>query len=81
MVTFNYSGDALISMEEREESKKAFQEKLGPFWDEFEDIDGTVTIHFERDKEDENYYTFNIGGEVRLSDFIARFNEYIKSRQ
>jgi hypothetical protein len=79
MTDFVYIGNENKTFDEIELSKSAFIDKLGPFKDEFDQYDGTVTINFNLPPDDENFYQFGFRKQHNLSDFIRRWNDYIRS--
>jgi hypothetical protein len=81
MIQFNFTGNPYPSFEEQEESIKLFIEKLGPFKDEFEQSGGTVVFNSSYPKTDNRSISFNVDNNHSLSDFIIRWNEYIRGIQ
>lgn len=76
---FSYSGKDNISLEEIQEIKQDWIDKLGPFTDEFDTHNGFIHVNLDKQKDDPNYYSFSLPDEYSLSDFIIRFNEYVKT--
>lgn len=81
MIQFNFTGSPYPSFDEKENAKKLFIEKLGPFKDEFEQKDGIVTFNYSFPDTDERRISFVLGNQYSLPDFIIRWNEYIKTLQ
>ena len=81
MIQFNFTGDPYPSLEEQEDAKKFFLDKLGPFKEEFENSGGTVTFNYSFADTDNRRISFNIANNHNLADFIIRWNEYIRSIQ
>jgi hypothetical protein len=79
MITFYFTGEPFPSLEEQRAAKEFFIEKLGPYKKEFESKNGTVTFNYSYPATDNRRISFNIDGS--LSDFIRRWNEYIKTLQ
>lgn len=76
MITWLYSNDEGISLEEKKQAKEALLDKLGVFKNEFEEKGAFVTINFSHPKEDANYFTFTFTPPYHHSEFIERFNEW-----
>jgi hypothetical protein len=75
MIQFTYANENDISLEEKENTKQAFIEKLGTLKEEFENKNGIVTINFFPDNGNKYDYTFDI---ENRQDFIERWNQNIR---
>ncbi|HXC04182.1 MAG TPA: hypothetical protein VNZ86_05475, partial [Bacteroidia bacterium] len=83
-IQFNYTGNPYPSLQEQQKDKTFFLDKLGPFKDEFDAKDGIVTFNYSYQDTDNNRIAFVLGKTTRageLSDFIIRWNEYIRGLQ
>lgn len=78
MITYSYLNDANISVQQREEAKASWIDKLGIFKDEFDNKDGFITIDFSMPLDDDRYFSFTLSEPHDLSDFIARFNAWVR---
>jgi hypothetical protein len=81
MIQFYFTGYPYPSFEEQKSAKELFIEKLGPFVEEFENSGGVVTFNYSFPDTDNRRISFNIENNHSLSDFIIRWNEYIRSLQ
>lgn len=73
MIQFIYDGNA--TLEEQIESKEAFIQKVGSFYQELDENDATITINFRAPKDASTRFTFVLTPPEKLHSFIARFNE------
>jgi hypothetical protein len=81
MIQFNFTGSPYPSFQQQEEDKTFFLDKLGPFKNEFDAKEGIVTFNYSYPPTDTNRIAFVLGpGQDGLSDFIVRWNEYIRGR-
>lgn len=81
MIQFNHVGNPYPSFEQQEESKAFFIDKLGPFKEEFKNSGGVVTFNYSFPDTDNRRISFNVDNDHSLSDFIIRWNEYIRTLQ
>jgi hypothetical protein len=82
MIQFNFTGEPFPSFQQQAEDKAFFIDKLGPLKDEFDAKDGTATFNYSYLPTDINRIAFNIKESYpgEQSDFIIRWNEYIRLR-
>lgn len=81
MITFTYSNAENVSLEEIEYSKNAFIDRLGIFKDEFDNKNGHVNIDFAAPIDSNSYFSFSVSPPHSISEFIFRWNEWIKARR
>ncbi|MBL7703886.1 MAG: hypothetical protein JNM14_16670 [Ferruginibacter sp.] len=79
MILFHFTGDPYPSHEEQERAKAAFIDKLGPLKDEFENSGGVAVFNYSFPDTDNRRISFNLDNNHSLSDFIIRWNEYIRT--
>ena len=79
MILFHFTGDSYPSPEEQERAEAAFIDKLGPLKEEFENSGGVAVFNYSFPATDNRRISFNVGNDYSLSDFIIRWNEYIKT--
>jgi hypothetical protein len=81
MIQFHFTGYPYPSLQQQNKDKAFFLEKLGPFKDEFDTKDGIVTFNYAVPDTDEHRISFVFSGkyEGQLTDFIIRWNKYIRS--
>ena len=72
MIEYTFEGEPYPSHDERERMRMSFEEKLGPFKEEFEQSEGYATLNANGDI----YFGIKKGDQ---SDFIDRWNEYIRN--
>ena len=76
---FNFVGEPNPTFEEQQRAKQFWLDKLGSFKEEFDEKNGIVTYNYSSPDTDERRISFVLGGNFNLSDFIIRWNEYIRS--
>lgn len=78
MTRFHFKGNPYPDHEEQKRAIQAWNEKLGPFREEFDEKNGIVTFDYSFPETDQRRISFVLGEGYELSDFIARFNIYIR---
>lgn len=79
MIQYNFTGEPYPTIEEQQRAKQIWIDKLGPFADEFNEKDGIVTFNYSYPDTDKRRISFVFGQpQHSLSDFISRFNDYIR---
>jgi hypothetical protein len=78
MVQFKHNiGDKSISKEEKDSAEKYFLDYLGDnFRKEFEEKKGVVTVNYMEPLTSTKRYSFILGDDYDLGNFIIRVNEY-----
>lgn len=81
MIQFHFTGHAYPSIQQQQKDKALFIDKLGPFKDEFDAKGGIVTFNYSVPATDNHRISFVFSGKHtgELSNFIIRWNEYIRS--
>jgi len=84
MIQFNFTGTPYPSLQEQEDAKNRFLEKLGPFKDEFDANDGIATFNYSYPDTDNRRWSVvfgKVGSTTDIWEFIDRWNKYILSRR
>ena len=79
MIQFHFTGNPFPSIQEQQEDRVFFLEKLGPFTEEFDSKDGTVTFNHSFPSTDSRrveYYFGKSSNPTDLIDFIGRWNRF-----
>lgn len=83
MIQFNYSGNPLPSIQQQQDDKTSFLQKLGPLKEEFDAKDGTVTFDYSYPVSDANRIKYSLGNGYYddLPDFVRRFGIYLRGHE